>query len=266
MLIELKNVSYGWPHQPALFENINFSIQSGEIVAVLGPNGVGKTTLLKSIMGFIPLKKGEVFLNGQHHPSSHHKLFWSTVAYVPQAKMQRFGISCFDMVSFGRNIHMNTFASLSTKDTEKVHEAFKLLDIDYLKSRRVNEISGGEFQMVLIARALVSDPKLIILDEPESNLDFKNQLKILDVLTFLAKEKNIACLFNTHYIENALRISDKALLLGKNECLFDVSKKVITEKNIEQLFDVKVSIQESKIKDKTYYSVTPLFIQQGNKV
>ena len=186
MIIEVNNSSYGWLGRPALFEGVSLSLDRGEVLAILGPNGIGKTTLLKSLIGLIPWKKGATFVESKDIKSYKVSDLYKIISYVPQAKTPPFSLTAMEMILLGRNPHINIVSSPKQKDYEIAHQVIDRLGIEYLTDVKVNKMSGGELQMVLIARALVNKPKVLILDEPESNLDFRNQLKILNVIKYLS--------------------------------------------------------------------------------
>lgn len=261
MIIEVNNSSYGWLGRPALFEGVNLSLDRGEVLAILGPNGIGKTTLLKSLIGLIPWKKGATFVESKDIKSYKVSDLYKIISYVPQAKAPPFSLTAMEMILLGRNPHINIVSSPKQKDYEIAHQVIDRLGIEYLTDVKVNKMSGGELQMVLIARALVNKPKVLILDEPESNLDFRNQLKILNIIKYLAKEEKIACIFNTHYPQHAFRVADKALLLGRDKnYLFGEVNEILTKENIKKFFQVEVSVDEISANDMSLTTITPLYL------
>ena len=235
MRFEVRNGSFGYKNRKIL-NDISFSIEDGEILSVLGSNGVGKTTLLKCMMGLLHWEKGGTYIDDVELSQIRHKEVWQKIAYVPQAKGSTFGFSVLDMVMFGRSAHLGTFSQPTKEDREIAEQALEDLGITYLKDKICSEMSGGELQMVLIARALTIHPNMLVLDEPESNLDFKNQLIILETIEKLAREKNISAIVNTHYPDHALKISNKALILNRDGTNFyGNAAEVINEPNMEKL-------------------------------
>lgn len=244
-----------------IFEHINFSVESGEILAILGPNGAGKTTMLRCITGMLKWKQGKSMLDGEDISRMSAKKLWSRMAYVPQAKSVSSSYTAFEMVLLGRSSHMNAFSTPQKDDVEKAEEVMRLLGISSLADKKCSAISGGELQMVLIARALASDPQVLILDEPESNLDFKNQLVVLDVMTELAKN-GMTCIFNTHYPAHALQRAGKSLILSKGgSYVFGDTAEVVNEENIQKAFGVQAVIGEIETKEQTLLDVLPLRIR-----
>ena len=260
MTLTVENGAFSYKKGEKIFENVNFSVSSGEILAVLGPNGAGKTTMLRCITGMLNWKQGGSFLDGENIRSIPERKLWQRMAYVPQAKAASSAYTAFETVLLGRSSHLRAFSVPKQADVDKAREAMDSLGISHLADKKCSAISGGELQMVLIARALASEPEILILDEPESNLDFKNQLIVLDTITKLS-QKGMACIFNTHYPEHALQRSHKALLLSKGgEYRFGSTADVVTEANIQRAFGVRAVIGEVETPERTLRSVMPLTV------
>lgn len=256
-MLAASNLTYGWGTK-ALFQDLSFHLPPGQILAVLGPNGVGKTTLLRALLGFLP-HQGQVTFDGVPREKMKRSELWQTVAYVPQAKTPPFPLTCLDMTLLGRNARIGALAAPSTGDRKAALQTLERLGIGHLRDKTVNRLSGGELQMVLIARALAAAPRLLILDEPESNLDFRNQLKILTVMTELAKEDGIACLFNTHYPAHAFRVADQALLLAPGGARFSGPvAQALTKERIGAFFGVEAALTEVSDGTRSWKAVTPL--------
>lgn len=260
MMLRVENGSFSYQKGHPIFENINFTVNSGEILAILGPNGAGKTTMLRCITGMLKWKKGQSQLDGENIATMPAKKLWSKMAYVPQAKAVSSSYTTFEMVLLGRSSHMNAFSTPKKADIEKAEEVMELLGITHLADKKCSAISGGELQMVLIARALAADPEVLILDEPESNLDFKNQLVVLNAMSELAS-KGMTCVFNTHYPAHALQRANKALILSKGgDYVFGDTAVVVTEENIQKAFGVHAVIGEIETKENVLKDVLPLSI------
>lgn len=246
-----------------VLDGISFSVSSGELIAVLGPNGVGKTTLLKCTMGLQKWSFGRSTLDGKDISTMSPRELFSAVSYVPQAKAGVPNYSIEDMVLLGRGSRIGTFSQPRKEDFIKVDECLERLGISFLKGKRCAEISGGELQMVLIARALASDPAVIVLDEPESNLDFRNQIMVMETLASLARE-GVACLFNTHYPAHALQYANKSLLLERNgRATFGSTDDIINEMNVERAFSVKAVIGSVETTEKVVRDVIPISLSDG---
>ena len=258
MIFEVKDGCFGY-NKRQILNNISFSVNSGEVMSVLGSNGVGKTTLLKCMMGFLKWNKGGSFLDGEAINKIPAKDLWKKIAYVPQAKGAPFAYSALDMVVLGRSAHINTFKQPSKEDMDIALKAMEEVGISHLKDKLCTQMSGGELQMVLIARALTVNPSMLVLDEPESNLDFKNQLIILETIKRLSKERNILAIVNTHYPTHALQIADKSLMLNRDgSSFYGKASEVINEKNMRSSFNVHVHINEFTLDGNIYKSVVPI--------
>lgn len=260
MNLTVNHGSFFYQKNTPIFHDINFSVDSGEILAILGPNGAGKTTLLRCITGMLKWRSGASLLDGESIQSMTPKKLWSHMAYVPQAKGTSSSYTTFEAVLLGRSGRLNAFSTPRQEDLEKAKEVMQQLGISHLMDKKCSAISGGELQMVLIARALVSEPQILILDEPESNLDFKNQLIVLDTITRLAQQ-GMTCIFNTHYPAHALQRSHKSLILSRGgQYIFGNTASVVTAKNIKQAFGVEAIIGEVETPENILQNVIPLTI------
>lgn len=241
-----------------ILEDISFQVSPGDFIGILGPNGVGKTTLLRCMMGFLKWSSGNSKIDGVEISTMDRRSLWKKLAYVPQARSAAHSMSVEEMVLLGRSSHFGLLRQPSKEDRDCADQAMERLGISHLAKRSCAQLSGGEMQMVLISRALAAGPDLLILDEPESNLDFKNQLIILDTLTQLTVE-GVACIFNTHYPAHALQRAHKALLLDKvGHHIFGSVPQVITEKNIAAAFGVEAVIGEIETRHHIYRDVVPV--------
>jgi len=257
MKLEIKNASYSYRNGRPLYEDVSFSVESGEMISILGPNGAGKTTLLRAAMGLLKWTKGESFLDGEPIADMSPSKLWSKIAYVPQSIGKGGSYTVLQSVLLGLTNQIGLFSVPKEKDILFAEETLGKLNILHLRDRKCNEISGGELQMVMIARSLVSRAGIMILDEPESNLDFKNQMIVLDTLTRLCND-GIGILFNTHYPEHALRRSSKSILIDNGSVLFGPTPSIITEKNIESAFGVKAYIGQFETDQNMIANVIPV--------
>lgn len=222
-------------------ENISFILEPGEILSILGPNGAGKTTMLKCITGLLDWTEGETRIDDEPRNSIKKKDLWKRIGYVPQAQKMTFSYTILEMVIMGRAPYISTLQQPNQTDTEAALEALKAVGIVHLAQSTCDEVSGGELQLALIARTLVSEPELLILDEPESHLDIQKQIVILETIRRLAKEKGISCIINTHYPNHAFYLADKVLLTGKDKGLvFGPVNEVMTESRMKHFFGIEL--------------------------
>ncbi|SNS65267.1 iron complex transport system ATP-binding protein [Anaerovirgula multivorans] len=238
MLLQVENGSYSYTKENPVLQGINFSLQEGEILAVMGPNGIGKTTLLKCLMGILKWQSGHSLIDGQDSGMERKK-----IGYVPQAHRFSFSYSVRDMVVFGRAKYMSLLVSPGKEDYKIADAALEEVGIVHLRDKSVSRLSGGQLQLVLIARALAGQPCLLILDEPESHLDFSNQFTILQIIKRLAKEKGIACVMNTHYPDHAIRFADHILLLKGERYLVGRPRDVLSKENVREYFKMESSME-----------------------
>ncbi|MBE5832942.1 MAG: ABC transporter ATP-binding protein [Butyrivibrio sp.] len=257
MKLEVRNGSFGYGDK-LILKDINFEVGEKTIMTVLGPNGVGKTTMLKCIMGFLKWTKGDNYLDGRRIGSYTDKEFWRKTSYVPQAKRSVFSYRCIDMVVMGLSSRQNFFDTPSKEDYKKAEAVMDMLGISDLSEKHCNALSGGELQMIMIARAIISEPELIILDEPESNLDMKNQLRVIDSIVNITRKMGTSCLINTHFPDHALSISDTTLMLGyNNQLLLGRTEDIVTEENIQRFFNVCSKIVSFNISSEEYRTIFP---------
>ncbi|MDO4754223.1 MAG: ABC transporter ATP-binding protein [Bacillota bacterium] len=261
MKFEVRNGCFCWNAGRRVLSNVHFSVGEGEVLAVLGPNGIGKTTLLRASMGFLNWTDGGSYIDGRDIREFGQKELWKGISYVPQAKFPSFALTAIDMTVLGRNPYLRLLSSPGEEDYRMAESVLERLGISHLRDVAVNRMSGGELQMVLIARALVSEPRLLILDEPESNLDFANQLRILHVIRELAEKDGISCIFNTHYPQHAYRIAHKALLLGRDgRNIFGKVEEILTEQNIRDFFSVESRLHRVEDEAESWMTITPLHL------
>lgn len=220
MILEIKNGCFGYPKQDIILSDINLSLEEGHILAILGPNGIGKTTLLKCMIGLLPWREGTTFLYGQDIKTLKPKELWSNVSYIPQSHGFAFSYTGLEMVMLGRCSHLGVFEQPGRREIEMAEAMMEKTGITHLAKKDCNRMSGGELQMVLIARALINEPKLIILDEPETGLDFHNQILVLNMIDRLSHEDGISAIMNTHYPTNAMSVADEAFMMNHKGTFF----------------------------------------------
>lgn len=261
MIFEVKNGCFGYGKGKEILHDISFELTEGKVLSVLGPNGVGKTTLLRCMMGLLTWRSGGTFLNGVNIKNMKERELWQTIAYVPQAKGVAFAYTLEEMVLMGRSAYIGSLRQPSKEDLDVARDAMNILGIYHLKDKYCNEVSGGELQMALIARALCANPSMLVLDEPESNLDFRNQLIILEAIQNLSEEKGISCIFNTHYPVHALKVSHQSLILSRDgKVRVGKTGDVINSECMREVFGVDVHINEATYGEIEYQTVTALSI------
>lgn len=239
MSLEATALAYGY-REREIGRDIALDLAGGEVLALLGPNGHGKTTLLKTLLGLLPAKGGTLTLNGKPLAALSVGERARALAYVPQVHAGTFAFSVSEVVLMGRTARSSLFAAPSTHDRETVQAMLQRLDIDHLAARPYTEISGGERQLVMIARALAQEPRYVILDEPTASLDFGNQGKVMSQIRRLASE-GLGVLFTTHDPNQALRYADRALLLRDGLALASgKAAELLTPERLAALYGVAI--------------------------
>ena len=236
-----------------ILKHISFCLERGEILSILGRNGAGKTTLLKCLLGFLK-SSGDIRLQGIHITEL-GRTMWDKVSYVAQTKGAILPISALEMVVLG----LNNAIKFQPKEEHfaRSREVLTELGVSHLADKNCSSLSGGELQMVLFARALVKRPQILILDEPESNLDFANQKMILDTLKCLSKQ-GVSIVLNTHFPAHALFLSHKVLLLSKlhndgkvdSNAVFGTSTDLLDKSHLSNLYGVPLEIHSMGARDK----------------
>lgn len=239
MLMKVENLSCGY-NDKTILENINFSVNEGELWCILGPNGVGKTTLFKTILGLLKPKNGKIYIDNKEIDKWNEKEMAKLISYVPQVHVPPFPFKVIEVILMGRNPHFSGKAT--EKDLAIVEDAINLLNIGYLRNAPYTEISGGERQLVLIARAIVQETPILVLDEPNSNLDFGNQVKVIEHLRALTKMGKTV-IMTSHFPDNAFLPESNLIVIGRNG-FFKIGegREVLTQEVLNTIYNVNSKI------------------------
>lgn len=239
MRIEGSNLSIGY-RERIVGSDIDVALEEGEALALLGPNGGGKTTLLKTLLGLLPARSGELQLGGKPLSAFSIRERARILAYVPQVHSGTFAFSVETVVLMGRTAHGSLFARPAAKDFSVTRQTLERLGILHLAPRPYTEISGGERQLVLLARALAQEPRFVVLDEPTASLDFGNQGKVLNEIEGLAKS-GLGVLFTTHDPNHALRAAHRVCLMRDGAIVADgPTAEILTREKLESLYNAPV--------------------------
>lgn len=210
-MLQANNISVGYYKKDistAVAEGLSFALQKGKLTCLLGPNGVGKSTLIKSIMGQLPLLEGSLILEGQDIKNFSSRELARKIAVVLTEKVSTGNLNVYQLVSLGRIPHTGWLGKLSDEDKEKVGRAIALTHIGYLQNKKLSELSDGQLQKVMIARALCQDGEILILDEPTAHLDLVNRYEIMHLLRDIALKEKKAILVVTHDLDIAIDTAD----------------------------------------------------------
>ena len=239
-LLSLDRIRFKYRHHTVL-RDVSLTVSPGEVVSLVGPNGTGKSTLLKCVNKILRPAQGDIHLQGKplHHLSL--RQLAHVVAYVPQHTEAGSALSVFDMILLGRAPHIGY--RVSEQDRRIVMDTIERLALHDLAFRMFGELSGGERQKVLLARALAQKSKLLLLDEPTSNLDLKNQLETMWIIHTVVKEEGLSALVAIHELNLAARFSDRLVMLKQGQVHTDGHwETTLTPENIEQVYGVQARV------------------------
>lgn len=255
MILTVEHASFHYAHGPEVLHDITLSVTTPQVMSILGRNGAGKTTFLKCLLGFESWTSGATLVDGVELKRLSPRELWSRVGYVAQTRSGALSYTVRDMVVLGRSVHLGLFARPGREDWKRTDQALEAVGLTHLANARCDEISGGELQLALVARALAGDPKLLVLDEPESNLDYKNQLQVLKVLRELKTHRGIGSIINTHFPSHALELSDTALvMLPGARTRFGPVREVVTEETLSESFGVPVRLVPENLPERPGYT------------
>ena len=242
--IDVQNVSFSY-RQNEVLKNLTFSVPRGRVVGVLGANGAGKSTLFKLILGVLPLKRGEIKINGLSVKTLSSRERAKQMAYIPQTQRGTFQFTVEEMVLMGTTASFSMFAQPGKRERIKAVEAMKLLQIESFANRLYDQLSGGEQQLVLIARAVAQDAPILIMDEPTESLDYGNQIRVLEEIRQLAN-RGYLVLISTHNPQHIFLYADNVLLIeGGSAIAFGKPQEVLSESLLSHVYRVPIHLEKS---------------------
>ena len=242
-LFEVKNIAFSYDGEE-IFSNISFSIGKGDVLCILGPNGTGKTTLIKCLNGLHEIDSGEILINGENIKKLSFKEISKHIGYIPQSHVPSFPFKVLDVVLMGRAPYLNLTDSPKKEDVDIALKSLRTLGIEYLKDKEYTNLSGGERQLVFLARILCQQPDILILDEPTSHLDFGNQIKLLEIIDNLSKS-GLSIIMSSHFPDHAFLSSNKvAIMKNKRFIDFGTPDDVVTESNLKKAYSIDVKLIE----------------------
>jgi iron complex transport system ATP-binding protein len=244
---DINNLSFAYRKNTVL-NNLSFSVSEGEFFIIIGPNGSGKTTLMKIIAGILKIKKGDLKVFNQPLKEYTRKNLAKTIAFVPQMATPDFPFTVTELVLMGRSPHLNLLGLEQEKDLKIAQNAMAFTEVEHLAHRKTDQLSGGEIQRVLIARAICQEPRIILLDEPTASLDLAHQVKVMDLMEKLKNEMGFTVIMVSHDVNLAAMYSDRILLLKAGE-IINIGKpdEILTLQRLKETYGCKLLVEESPL-------------------
>ncbi len=241
-MLEILGAEFSYNGKEKIFEDVNFILEEKDVLCILGPNGTGKSTLIKCINGLQNLDKGQILFKNRNIKAMSNVELAKIMGYVPQTHRSTFAFSVLDVVLLGRAPHLGLTDSPGENDIKIAQKSMKDLGILHLEDKPYTEISGGERQLVILARVLTQQPQILLLDEPTSHLDFGNQIRTLDIIKKIS-DKGLSVIMTSHYPDHAFISSNKVAILNKGSIMaIGDPEDVITERNMSETYGIDVKI------------------------
>jgi iron complex transport system ATP-binding protein len=239
--LEVDGLGFGYPDR-LVGQDVSFRLAAGEVLCLLGPNGSGKTTLFKTVLRLLEPKAGTVAVDGESIAGWSRRRLARSFGYVPQAQATLFPFTLREVVLMGRTAHVGLFATPSRRDREIAEESLAGLEIGHLAARPYTEVSGGERQLALVARALAQEPRILVMDEPTASLDFGNQVRVLAEIQALAR-RGIAVVLSTHDPDHAFLCGHRVALLHEGRLArLGTPEAVVTAESLREIYGVEVDV------------------------
>lgn len=240
-MMEVKNISYHYHGGGEVLKDVNFTLEQGQFLAILGNNGVGKSTLLKCLNKILKADSGELLLDGESILQMSNHQVSRRIAFVSQT-VPNTQMTVHDVVMLGRRPYMKW--GFTEKDHQIVHSAMDRLNLESLRGRFLNQLSGGERQKVMLARALAQQPKLLLLDEPTSSLDIRNQYQVLEIVRELCHHDGLTAVVVIHDLNLALRFCDQFLLLRQGQVYANGDYRILTPEALKAVYQIDGRVVE----------------------
>jgi iron complex transport system ATP-binding protein len=242
MLLNVENISFFYESDKIIFDNANFSLDSGQILSIIGPNGAGKSTLLNCIVNLLQPKSGKITIEEKNISQMNAIDISKYIGYVPQIHIPTYGFLVKEYIAMGRAPKIGLFSKPSKEDYFFVEKAMEKMEISHLANKPYTEISGGERQKATIAKVLVQEPKLIILDEPTAYLDYGHQYKTIKLIKMLADE-GYAIIMTTHQPEHAILLENYTAIIDcQGEFVFGKTSTIISESLLSDLYKINIKM------------------------
>lgn len=244
--LKVENLEFSYSNSEKILNGMNFEVKTNEVLCLLGPNGCGKTTLLDCLIGLNKPSAGTISIDGTPTSKMTSKKIAYNLGYVPQSIIASFDYSVIDYVVCGCAPYLKMFKRPGKKEYAKAYGSLEQMNITHLKDKSYAQISGGEQQLVCIARVLTQAPDFILLDEPTSHLDFGNQIKVLKLIREMSTQ-HFGIIMTTHNPDHALLMNGKTVIMKKSgEYIYGNTAEIVTQKSLRKLYGVDLFLEESK--------------------
>lgn len=244
MSLNVEELSFSYDNKIKVFEHVNFNIEKGQILCILGPNGSGKSTLLRCTNLLLNANNGQITLNGKNIHAISRKELSKEIGFLPQIHVSTFPFSVLEVAVMGRAPHLGLTESPSKDDYKIAEDNLTILGISHLANKPYTNISGGERQLALIAMVLTQQPRILLLDEPTSHLDFGNQIRMMELIKKFS-EHNLTIILTTHFPDHAFHLSSKVALMNNGTIIESGScDTVITDKNLKKIYGIDVHVTQ----------------------
>lgn len=244
-MLEARNITINYGAAEVV-SDVSFTLEAGKIVAILGANGAGKTTILKSLNSSVPISKGEILLDGRKIKDHSQREIARKIAVIAQENETKFPVTVLEFVLAGRFAHGSAFGWETEKDLDVAKKCLELCDLKNYGSRLMNELSGGERQRIVLARALATEARVLLLDEPTANLDLAHQAMMFRLVRARCASGNSSAVVVTHDLNLASEFADEILLLDEGKIAAKgAPKEVLTSENLRRVFAVEVLLDEN---------------------
>ncbi|MBN2879650.1 MAG: heme ABC transporter ATP-binding protein [Clostridia bacterium] len=242
-IIDVKNITYSYGGNTNAIDNISLAVEKGEIVTIIGPNGSGKSTILKCISGYLKPQIGEISVNNKSIREYSAKEIAQTMALMQQHFSLDYDFTVMQIVLMGRNPHIKRMQGETQQDYDIANDSLKKAGIFHLKNRSITSLSGGEWQRMILARALCQQSAIMLLDEPVSGLDIKHQINLMSITAKLSRENNISVVCVLHDLNLANNYSDRIILLKEGRIYKSgTPAEMMTKENLEYVYDTPINI------------------------
>ncbi|HWQ66463.1 MAG TPA: ABC transporter ATP-binding protein [Methanospirillum sp.] len=243
IILSAHDLRFSWDNQRTIFADVSFTLKPGELFCILGPNGTGKSTLLRCLIDLLDLDHGSVRLDGMDIRKMDRQSLSQKMAFVPQGYDVAFPYTILEYVLMGRAPYISAFSSPTSSDVRIAVEAIREVGMYHLIEKAVNEVSGGEHQLALIARALAQNPDILLLDEPTSHLDFGNQMQVLSLVERL-RDRGITIIMTSHFPDHAFIVSDQVGIMRDGAfSTIGSAESVITSDALRATYNVDVRVE-----------------------